>query len=758
MAESIFLGGTPESHAFPAGDDEFARAPPNRATGDSPRRSEVVTIMSRVQRVVSVAVYAAVLSIFCVAWILPGASAAEVFSVDDVENVQRVYSARISPDGEWIAYTMRVAREPDDDPGYAYVELHVLSTKTGVGRPYVAGKVNVGDVRWSPDGSRITFRMRRPDSGETQVWAIPLNGGEAYPITDSMTSVIDYEWDPTGGRIAYIATTPKSAVQTALEKKGYGFDFYEEDLRPRNLYLVELDEKGKAAGEPVKLTTNVTVWTFTFGPKGRKIAASISPENLIDQRYMFRKVYLLDVETKTLEQVTDNPGKLGNFAFSPDGSKLAYTAARSRRDHNVSQAYVMDLEGGEPVNLTPPNFPGHIEWVDWKDGDEVVYFAGEGVWNTLSTVKASGGKRKVILHSRESGVVYGVPTFAKDFKHFAMVGESPTIPGDVFYWKGKGDPKRLTTLNPWIAERELGRQEIIHYAARDGLEIEALVVYPVGYQEGTRYPLVVSVHGGPESHYSNEWLTSYYTPAQALAGMGYALFYPNYRSSTGYGPDFTKDHLGDPAGKEFDDIADGIRHLIDQGIADPERVGLGGGSYGGYAAAWFSSYYTDLVKAAVMFVGVSDLISKRSTTDIPYEEWYVHSGAKLEDMWDLSLERSPVYYAHQSKTAVLILGGMIDTRVHPSQSLEYYRRLKMNDHPAVRYVRYPGEGHGNRKQPGRIDVLHRVVEWYDWYVKEGNPIDGPMPRLDISDTYGLDLPEPLEGIEAETGDMEEDSE
>jgi dipeptidyl aminopeptidase/acylaminoacyl peptidase len=141
-----------------------------------------------------------------------------------------------------------------------------------------------------------------------------------------------------------------------------------------------------------------------------------------------------------------------------------------------------------------------------------------------------------------------------------------------------------------------------------------------------------------------------------------------------------------------------------------------------------------------MFVGISDLISKRGTTDIAYEELHVHSGKPLEDMWKLSLERSPIYWAHQSQTAVLILGGTNDSRVHPSQSLEYYRRLKMNRHPAVRLVQYPGEGHGNRRQPGRIDVMFRVLMWYDWYVKQNRDISGPMPPLDISDSYGIELP------------------
>jgi len=297
----------------------------------------------------------------------------------------------------------------------------------------------------------------------------------------------------------------------------------------------------------------------------------------------------------------------------------------------------------------------------------------------------------------------------------------------------------MTDSNPWLKDKKLGKQDVIRYKARDGWEIEGLLIYPVDYEKGKTYPLLVIVHGGPESNYSNDWITRYSEAGQVYSGRGYLTFYPNYRASTGYGYDFAMTGLEDPAGKEFDDIADGIDHLVNTGLADPERVGLGGGSYGGYAAAWFATYYTKYVKAVVMFVGISDLISKEGTTDIPYEDMYVHMGKKLEDSWDLMLKRSPIYYAHQSRSAALILGGTVDTRVHPSQSIEFYRRLKMNGHPAVRLVQYPGEGHGNRNQTSRIDLLERHLQWFDWYVKDKKPLDGPMPPLDISDSYGLKL-------------------
>jgi dipeptidyl aminopeptidase/acylaminoacyl peptidase len=298
---------------------------------------------------------------------------------------------------------------------------------------------------------------------------------------------------------------------------------------------------------------------------------------------------------------------------------------------------------------------------------------------------------------------------------------------------------QITEVNSWLKERTLGLQDMISYRARDGEEIEGIIIYPVNYQAGSQYPLIIYIHGGPEHHNLNSWLTTYSLPGQAMAGKGYIVYYPNYRSSTGYGTDFSLSGYGDPAGKEFDDIADGIDFFVREGMADKERVGLAGGSYGGYAAAWFSSYYTKKVKAVSMFAGVSDLISKRGTTDITYEELYVHSGKKLEEMWQLSLERSPIYWAHQSKTAVLIANGQDDSRVHPAQSLEYYYRLKMNDHPAVRLVRYPGEKHGLSKQPARTDFILRQIDWMDWYVKEGKPLTGPMPPLDLSNAYGLDM-------------------
>lgn len=671
-----------------------------------------------------------------------GETESKVFSAKDVLRTRTCGEAVISPDGNWIAYTVRTPRDANDKPGSEYSELYLISTQTRQERPFVTGKVNIRRLRWQPNGSSLAFLTRRGKNkdAKTQVWKIPVDGGEAAQVTDYETGIISFEWHPTQNKIAFVATTPMSKKEKQLEKKGYGFIFYEENLKHRNLYLIDLDNKDSKTNVK-QLSKDKTVWDFVVSPDGETIAAAMSPENLVDHFYMFKKIYLLDVKSGELTRLTgDEDKKLGNFKFSPDGSKLAIAAALERKDHAVSQVYVIDIKTKELKNLTSPDFRGHVERiVGWKNNKTVMYLSGEGVWPTVSEVPAAGGKRKITLHAQKTGIPFRRINFSKDTKHAAFGGSTSHIPRDLFYLKIGKTPERLVTLNPWIADRKLGEQKVIRYKARDGLEVEGVLILPVGYKEGQRYPLIVSVHGGPEAHRSNDWVTRYSAPAQVLAGKGYAVFFPNYRASTGYGVKFALEGYKDPAGKEFDDIADGIDYFIKEGIADPERVGLGGGSYGGYAAAWFGSYYTKYVRAVCMFVGISNSVSKRGTTDIAYEELYVHSGDPLEKMWKLDLERSPVYWAHQSRTAVLIIGGAADTRVHPSQSMEFYRRLKMNDHPAVRMVQYPGEGHGNRKQPGRIDVLYRRIQWYDWYVKDKKPLDGPLPPLDISEHYGLKL-------------------
>jgi dipeptidyl aminopeptidase/acylaminoacyl peptidase len=248
-------------------------------------------------------------------------------------------------------------------------------------------------------------------------------------------------------------------------------------------------------------------------------------------------------------------------------------------------------------------------------------------------------------------------------------------------------------------------------------------------------PTIMNVHGGPEAHDSNGWQTAYSKPGHVAAGKGYAVFMPNYRGSTGYGVAFAKQHQGDYGGKEFDDIVDAKRALAADGITDGARTGITGGSYGGYASAWGATYYSAEYAASVMFVGISNNLSKFGTTDIPNEMYLVHERKWPWEEWDHLLDRSPIFHVDKSTTPILIMHGDSDPRVHPAQSLELYRNIKTRK-PAVpvRLVFYPGEGHGNARAASRYDYNLRMMEWFDTYLKTGNRSAAmPAPRPALAD-------------------------
>jgi dipeptidyl aminopeptidase/acylaminoacyl peptidase len=283
----------------------------------------------------------------------------------------------------------------------------------------------------------------------------------------------------------------------------------------------------------------------------------------------------------------------------------------------------------------------------------------------------------------------------------------------------------VTRSNPRLDQVRLAPQEVVRFRARDGLELEGILIRPRDERPGRRYPLILAVHGGPEAHHRNGWLTTYGGPGQVAAARGFAVFYTNYRGSTGRGVAFSKLSQGDPAGKEFDDLVDAVDHLVASGLADRDRVGVTGGSYGGYATAWASTYYSDRFAAGVMFVGISDKIAKAGTTDIPDEEYLVHIRSRPWEEWQRMLERSPAYYVERGRTPLLIAHGDSDPRVHPSQSMILYRFLKVLGNVPVRLVFYPGEGHGNARAASRLDYNLRMMQWFEHYLQ--GPGGAPPP-------------------------------
>jgi dipeptidyl aminopeptidase/acylaminoacyl peptidase len=665
-----------------------------------------------------------VLALCALLFISTAALAQEVLTPHSVAKIRAVTDVAISPDGARVAYVLSVPRQPwaGDEDGAAWAELHIIAG--GESRGFVTGKVNVGQIAWTPDGKSISFLQRRSGDRATSLYLIPLEGGEARRVVAHDTNISGYSWSPDGERVAFLATEALSDAAQKAREKGYNQEIYEEDRRFTRVWIADTS-KGDAKARKLDLPGNAS--ELSWSPAGPWLAVALAPTPLVDDELMRRKVHVVDAESGRITAKIENPGKLGDVEWSPDGKHLALISAADLNDPQQGRLMVVPASGG-PLRDLLPNYLGHVAAVAWQDVNTLMFIGDEGVRTTFDRVDIDGRNRGVILPPAEA--VFTAFSVSNDGLSAAFVAQSPAHPAEVYRAKHPDtSAKRATNSNTWLDGVRLAPQEVVKYKARDGLELEGMLIRPLGETKGQRYPLILVVHGGPEAHYRNGWLTAYNNPGQMAAARGFAVFYPNYRGSTGRGVVFSKLSQGDPAGKEFDDCVDAVDHLINAGLVDRVKVGITGGSYGGYASGWGATFYSDRFAAAVMFVGISNKVSKIGTTDIAEEEYLVHARHRPWDDWMLFMERSPIFHAGKSKTPTLIAGGLADDRVHPSQSMEMYRHLKLRGSAPVRLVRYPGEPHGNRRAAARLDYNLRLMQWFEHYLKGPG---GPPPPYEIS--------------------------
>jgi len=638
----------------------------------------------------------------------------ELFTPEHVAKLRSVGSAVISPDGESIAYTLSIPRKPfKDENGGAWAELHVAD-REGRSRPFITGEVNVDDVQWMPDGRGISFLLKRGNDKNKSLYVIAVDGGEARRVLTHEADIRSYSWSHDCLRVAFIANEKEPEEAKKQKDKGLNAEIFEEDYRQQFVWIASPDPDAEKI-EPRKIDLPGTASDLHWSPVDNRLLLALAPTPLIDDNYMRRRVRIVDADSgETLVQY-ENPGKLGPIDWSPDGKHIAILSAADYNDPSEGQLMVAPSTGGDLVELIP-NYEGHVNSFAWQDNDTIMYLGDEGVFTVFAEIGRDGKNRKAHVPGGRL-VLHGL-TLSKDGQSAAMRLESPTHPNELAIMShGDQAPHKLTNSNPWLADLRLAPQEVVRFKARDGLDLEGILIRPLDEVVGQRYPLILSVHGGPEAHEQQGWQTAYARPGQVAAARGFAVFHPNYRGSTGRGVNFSKLGQADYAGKEFDDLVDAVDHLIETGLVDRDHVGVTGGSYGGYATAWCCTYYSDRFAAGCMFVGIGDAISKGGTTDIPEEMFAVHSRTRLWDNWQFYLERSPIYHIKKAKTPLLILHGKEDTRVHTTQSLELYRHLKTLGQSPVRLVLYPGEGHGNRKAGARYDYNLRTMQWFEHYLK-----------------------------------------
>jgi dipeptidyl aminopeptidase/acylaminoacyl peptidase len=598
--------------------------------------------------------------------------------------------------------------------------------------------VNAGGVSYSPDGRSLLYLSRRSGDSNRALYSIPLAGGESTHVLRHPTSIDSYSLSPAGDKVAFLASDAEPEARRNLRQDGFKAVAYEEDEQFSRVWIASRPGNGAEFSGARMLSLEGNASSLSWSPDGGRVLVALAPTPLLDDSYMHRRLRVVDAASGQILTRIKNPGKLGQVEWSPAGDRIAFVSGETVHDPKEGRLLVADVETGDFRDIVP-DFEGHFTHVQWLDSNTIRYLADIGTGTEIGDVRADGTQRQVVVPAGEA--VFTSFSVSADGGPMALAGETPSHPLEVFLL-GSGDarPRRVTDSNPWLGDAALAPQEVVRWTARDGLEIEGVLIRPLNEIAGRSYPLIVHVHGGPEAHNHNGWMTSYSRPGQVAAARGMAVLYPNYRASTGRGVEFSMLDHGDMGGREFDDIVDGVDHLIAAGLVDSARVGVTGGSYGGYATAWLSTYYSDRFAAGVMSVGISNQISKVGTSDIPDEMYLVHNRLRPWDDWELFLERSPVYWADRSTTPLLILHGTEDKRVNPGQSMEMYRHLKLRGQAPVRLIFYPGEGHGNRNAAARLDYSLRTLRWLQHYLIGPG---GDMPDRDLDYAEEGDTPTAL---------------
>lgn len=658
---------------------------------------------------------------------LAATAAARPMTPEDVAKMESLGELAVAPDGNRVAFT--TASLPDvtvgEDNGTTEQQLK-LAYGPDSARQFLPEGIDVSTVRFSPDGRTISFLYAAEDE-ETAVWGIPVDGGGHRKLAEvAEAGVRGYAWSPDGGTLYLIAGAAPDEALDKRKEAGFNAVVYEEEAKLNRLFAARVGAEIDAEPRAIDVPGHVTA--IQVAPGGETAIVESAPTPRVDDSYTSKRVHVIDLANGRVIEVIETLGKLGDVEISPDGTQLSLIAGVDAHDPAPTTLHLADLSTGafRALNAGAAEATSDAEFL--PDG-RLAAIVDVGVESVLRIYSADGA----VLEEYDPGALI-LSDLEVGGETIAVEAHSPAHPPELFV-VSDGQFTRWTRHNPWLAEIDMGEQRPFTYTARDGQAIEGVLIEPVGGAPRGGAPTIFDVHGGPEAHESNGWQTYYSSPGQVAAGQGYAVFIPNYRGSTGYGTAFSKQHQGDYAGKEFDDLVDGKRALVEAGIADPDRVGITGGSYGGFATAWGSTYYSQEFAAGVMFVGISNNISKFGTTDIPNEMYLVHERKWPWEEWDHLLERSPIYHVDKAETPLLIVHGEEDTRVSPTQSYELYRHITVRKpETPVRLVLYPGEGHGNAKAAARYDYNVRMMRWFDTYLKTGDrdaPLPPPRPELKI---------------------------
>lgn len=652
------------------------------------------------------------------------APSAKRWTVDDVLALKGVSEVAISPDGRRVAY---VIASRDLQANVNQSDIWMVSTDGGAARQVTQGPRADRAPQWAPDASWLAFLSDRGEGRRMQVYGIDPSGGEAWPITRHDIAVTSYKLSPNGQLVAFLAPAAPSRADQDLERERGRPIVRDSAYANEYTRLWTVTVAREAAESRPSSPDGFDVGSVVWAPDSRAIAFGAKPTPTL-RSMASTAVYLQSEPGAEPRKLTTMPGAEQVVGW-PNEPGLIVSASGEAFGTANDRLWLVPVTGTEPTPLTDAL-------------DENAGFVAANARELLVEASSRTGRglfRIPLLNGKPAGP----PQRASDERRFysgytvatgggmvAFLAETASEPPDVFVSSmASFAPKRLTTVNPQTSAFGHGEQRIVTWkSAADSESIEGVLTLPVGFQTGTRVPLLLVIHGGPSGVSSARYPSragAY--PAQVFTSLGYAVLQPNYRGSTGYGARFRGLNKGDISGRDWIDINSGVDAMVRQGIADSTKLGIMGWSFGGHHTYWGITH-TPRFAAASAGAGANDLISMYSQTDIP-EFYHTYLGPPPWENFDLYEQRSAYRFVKNVATPLLIQVGEADRRVPAEQSIQFYEAVRGQGKTPVKLVLYPGQPHGITDPRLTRDLMRRNVDWFSYWI----PVTGPKPPMRVAD-------------------------
>lgn len=652
-------------------------------------------------------------------------AAPSTFTLDDIPKLVGVSNVAISPDGKQIAFIVSRANLKTDrnDPT---LELYDVASKTT--RALTFERRGLASPAWSPDGTKIAF-LALYGSGEDQnqqLWIMDLRGGDPVAVTMAPEGVEEFAWRPDGGAIAFVApdeAANKKDVEKHLDSFVVGDQAYTDRAAPTSNHIWILTLNAQGTGEAKRLTSGA--WSLpsaqppsapgppiSWSADGKSIVFTKMP-NPYDADSDGAVVCKIDVASGATTVLTSH-GKYEGFGeYAPDGARVAYWYPKGGDEAAVNEIYVAPSSGGDGTDVSSDVIDTNVQRFIWMPDSKSLLISGHKDTDAAMWIKPlDGAATRIDLHGVQPSQGFWLDASVSKTGAIAFAGSESNHPTELYYMSSAtATPLRVSAYNDAFAAYNLGAVHAIAWQ-NDGFAEDGVITLPPGYDSSKTYPLVLVIHGGPNS----ASITSFNAFNQVLAARGYIVFNPNYRGSDNLGAKYWYGIINDSGAGPGRDVMAGIAALEQSYKIDTARIAVSGWSYGGYMTSWMIGHY-HIWKAAVSGAAVNDLIDEYALADNGVGDRYNMGGSPYtKGLAANYIAQSPISSAWDVTTPTLILSDVGDQRVPITQSYKFYHALKDRG-TTVQFWAYPVSGHFPGDPVRQLDVYRRWSGWIESYLK-----------------------------------------